>query len=152
MLTLNSRYAVPMAAMLIWLAPVRATDLDPKALTYKLPAQISWAENKTAGNAIAVLAGDPAKPGLYVILEKWYAHHNSRPHFHPNDRFVTVISGTWWVNTGPKYDPDGMVPLPTGTFVTHFGKQIHYDGAKEADCVIEIAGEGPAQSTRAEQP
>jgi hypothetical protein len=36
MFTFNSRYAIPMAVMLIWLAPVRATDLDPKALTYKL--------------------------------------------------------------------------------------------------------------------
>jgi hypothetical protein len=148
----TARYAVPMAALLVWLAPVRATDLDPKSLTYKLPAQIAWVENKTAGNAIAVLAGDPNKPGIYVILEKWYAHHNSRPHYHMNDRYITVVSGTWWVNTGPKYDPDGMVPLPTGTFVTHYGGQIHYDGAKEADCVIQISGMGPAQATRAEQP
>ena len=68
MFAFHSRCAIPLAAMLVWLAPVRATDLDPKALTYKLPSQITSVENKTAGNAIAVLAGDPNKPGLYVIF------------------------------------------------------------------------------------
>jgi hypothetical protein len=95
--------------------------------------------------------GDPDKPGLYVILVKWTAHHMSHPHFHPNDRFITVLSGTWWVGTGNKFDPDSTVALPAGTFVTHFGKQIHYDGAKEGDTVLEIAGEGPATATPAEQ-
>jgi hypothetical protein len=147
----SARYAVPLAAMLVWLAPVKAGDLDPAALAFKLPAQINWVENKTSGNAIAVLAGDPTKPGIYVLMEKWYAHHNSHPHFHQNDRFITVLSGTWWVNTGAKYDPDGMVAMPPGSFVTHFGKQIHYDGAKDGDCVLEIVGMGPAAATQAEQ-
>lgn len=42
--------------------------------------------------------------------------------------------------------------MPAGTFVTHFGKQIHYDGAKEGDTVLLIVGDGPATSTRAEEP
>jgi len=33
----------------------------------------------------------------------------------------------------------------------HFGKQIHYDGAKDGDTVLEIVGEGPATATPAEQ-
>ncbi len=31
--------------------------------------------------------------------------------------------------------------MPAGTFVTHFGKQIHYDGAKEGDTVLLIVGD-----------
>jgi hypothetical protein len=34
--------------------------------------------------------------------------------------------------------------MPAGTFVTHFGKQIHYDGAKDEEMVIEVVGEGPS--------
>jgi hypothetical protein len=74
----------------------------------------------------------------------------SRPHFHQNDRYIYVISGTWWVGTGTKYDPDSTVPMSPGTYVTHYAKGIHYDGAKDADCVIEIVGMGPATSTPAE--
>ena len=42
------------------------------------------------------------------------------------------------------------VAMPAGTFVTHFGKQIHYDGAKDEEALLEIVGMGPATSTPAE--
>jgi len=133
----------------IGLASLRAaTDLDPKAIAIQLPKDIKWVRNN--GAEVAVLVGDPAKPGLYVVLQKWLPHNNSRPHFHENDRFITVLSGTWWVNTGAKYDPDGFKPVPAGSFVTHFAKQIHYDGAKDAECILQIVGMGPAPSIPAE--
>ena len=84
----------------------------------QLPKEIKW--TKGNGSESAVLVGDPSKPGLYVVLQKWLPHNNSRPHFHPNDRYITVISGTWWVNTGANYDPDGFKPVPAGSFVTHY--------------------------------
>jgi len=126
-----------------------ATDLNPKAIAIQLPAEIKWTKGR--GTEQAIMAGDPSKPGLYVVLQKWLPHNNSRPHFHPNDRFIHVISGTWWVNTGVKYDPEGMKPVPAGSFVTHFGNEIHYDGAKDAECMLEIVRIGPATSTAAEE-
>jgi hypothetical protein len=142
--------ALGTAMTVSFLSAKGSADLDPAALTYKLPDQIKWTDS-AGGSSSAVLYGDPAKPGFYIMLNKWYAHHNSRPHFHPNDRFITVLSGTWWVNTGSKYDLDSMVPMPAGSFVTHYGKQVHYDGAKDVDAVLEIVGEGPATATPAEQ-
>ena len=53
--------------------------------------------------------------------------------------------------TGAKFDPEATVSMPSGSFVMHFGKQIHYDGAKDGDTVLEIVGEGPATATPAEQ-
>jgi hypothetical protein len=128
-----------------------ASHLNPAALTYKLPADIKWG-GSPLGASVAVLLGDPSKPGLYIELVKWAAHHNSRPHYHPNDRYITVISGTWWVNTGSKYSPETMVPMPPGSFVTHYGRQVHYDGAKDEDTIIEIVGDGPETATAAEEP
>ena len=137
-------------SMLFGLGSTRAAaDLNPKAITVQLPADIKW--NKGNGSESAVLVGDPSKPGLYVVLQKWLPHNNSHPHFHQNDRFINVISGTWWVNTGAKYDPPGMRPVPAGSFVTHFGKEIHYDGARDAECILEIVGMGPATATQAEE-
>jgi quercetin dioxygenase-like cupin family protein len=126
-----------------------AQDLDPKVLAFKLPDQIPW-QDDPIGAKTAVLLGDPSKPGLYIMLVKWTPHRMSHPHWHPHDRFITVISGTWWVGTGAKFDPDKTVPLPAGSFVTHFGKQIHYDGEKDSEAVLEIVGEGPATATPAE--
>lgn len=134
---------------IVSLASARTADLNPAALAYKLPDQIKWVDDPI-GSKMAVVQGDPSKPGLYIVLVRWTAHHMSHPHFHPNDRYVTVLSGTWWVGTGSKFDPDSTVALPAGTFVTHFGKQIHYDGAKDGDAVLEIVGEGPATATPAE--
>ena len=132
------------------LGTVKATDLNPAALMYKLPDQVPWVDTPN-GASQAVVRGDLSKPGPYIELVKWHAHHMSRPHFHPNDRFIYVISGTWWVGTGTKFLPDTTVAMPAGSFVTHFGKQVHYDGAKDEDAVLEIVGEGPATATPAEE-
>jgi hypothetical protein len=133
---------------LLFAGNVHAVELDPKAVVYTLPENVKWIENKAAGNAQAVIAGDPSKPGLYVVLTKWMAgNHFSRPHFHPNDRFITVIKGTWWVGSGGNFDTNATVPLGAGTVVTHYGKQVHYDGAKDEDAVLMIVGDGPATST-----
>jgi hypothetical protein len=148
------RVRVALAAVLVvgigaWSGHVAAGDLDPKAITIQLPKDIKW--TKGNGSEQAVLVGDPSKPGLYVVLTKWLPHNNSRPHFHPNDRYITVLSGTWWVNTGAKYDPAGFKPVPAGGFVVHTGKEIHYDGAKDEECILLITGMGPATGVAAEQ-
>jgi hypothetical protein len=67
--------------------------LDPKAITIKLPDQIPWKRNEAAGNETAVLLGDPSKAGLYIQMFKWLPGHMSRPHWHPNDRYITVPRG-----------------------------------------------------------
>ena len=129
-------------------ASASAADLDPAAIAYILPDKIEW--KGTGLSRQAIMVGDPSNPGPYIVIQKWLPGGMSRPHFHPNDRFITVLKGTWWVGTGTKYDPPSTVPMPAGTFVKHFGKQVHYDGAKDEETVLLISGEGPATSTPAE--
>ncbi|HXC27031.1 MAG TPA: cupin domain-containing protein [Stellaceae bacterium] len=136
-------------APLLWAGAAGAADLNPAAVKYTLPDKIDWKVNPNGADN-AVLAGDPSKEGLYIVLVRWHAGHMSHPHFHPNDRFITVLSGTWWVGTGTKFDPDATVPMPAGSYVVHYGKQVHYDGAKDGDCTLEIVGMGPATATSAE--
>jgi hypothetical protein len=153
MTTLTRRQSLVLPAMALLLSGgfAQAAELNPAAVTFKLPDQIPWGAPTPAGNQSAVLVGDPAKEGLYVQMLRWLAgNHFSHPHFHPHDRFITVLKGTWWVGTGTKFDPDGTVPMPAGTFVTHYGQQVHYDGAKNEDAVLLIVGEGPATATPAE--
>jgi hypothetical protein len=135
---------------LLWASGAMAAELNPAAVTFTLPDKIEWKINPNGADN-AVVLGDPSKPGLYIVLVRWHAGHMSHPHFHPNDRFITVLSGTWWVGTGTKFDPDATVPMPSGSYVVHYGKQVHYDGAKDGDCVLEVVGEGPATATPAEE-
>jgi quercetin dioxygenase-like cupin family protein len=120
------------------------TGLDPQAVTALTPDQIEWKDN--GPNRTATLAGDPEKPGLYVQMLTWRKGNNfSRPHSHPNDRFITVLSGTWWVGSGDEFDPAKLtVPMKPGAFVTHFANGVHWDGAKDEDATILIIGEGRA--------
>ena len=147
------RYLVMPISLAAMLSISSAAELNPAAVVYKLPDQIPWSAPDARGVQNAVVVGDPSKPGFYVVFTKWLkGNHFSRPHFHPNDRYITVLQGTWWVGSGPKFDPDnGTTPMPAGSFVTHFGKQVHWDGAKDEDAVLMIVGEGPATATAAEE-
>ena len=140
-----------LVTIFLCIATVNAADLNPKAINIRLPKDIKWVSNPAAGSEVATVLGDPNKPGLYIVLQKWLPHHNSRPHYHEYDRYITVLQGTWWVQTGPKYDPAGFKPVPAGSFVTHYAKEIHYDGAKDEPCILEIVGMGPAPSIPAEE-
>ena len=124
---------------------------DPSAVTILQPEEILW--RGARANQRALLAGDPSKAGMYVMMAKWPKGNTfSHPHFHTNDRYVYVLDGTWWVGTGNKFDPGNlMVPVKAGTFVTEFGKQVHWAGAKDEDAVILIFGEGPTTNTAVEE-
>ena len=136
------------AALAFYAAPAAwAVELDPKIVGFKLPEQIPWVDSARAGNRTAVLQGDPAKAGPYAMLLTWLPGNMSRPHFHPNDRFFIVVSGTWWVGSGPDFDPGATVPMPAGSHVIHYAKGVHFDGAKNEPATILVWGEGPATTT-----
>jgi hypothetical protein len=151
-LTLRCSLALLILSIIVICSSARAVELNPAAVIFKLPDQIQWkTTDEYAGLETAVLTGEPSKPGLYIVMAKWLAgNHFSRPHFHPHDRFITVLKGTWWVGSGNKFDTNATVPMPAGSFVTHYGQQIHFDGAKDEDAVLLIVGEGPATATPAE--
>ena len=119
------RYPMTLLAFATMVSIGAAAELNPAAVIYKLPDQIPWGPVNAAGAQTAVVVGDPAKPGFYMVYNKWTkGNHFSRPHFHPNDRYIVVLQGTWWVGSGPKFDPANTTPMPAGSFVTHFGKQV----------------------------
>jgi quercetin dioxygenase-like cupin family protein len=141
------------AALFVGLVgPAVAVELNPAAITITIPDNLNWRDpTGAAGINQAVLQGDPTKPGLYVVMNRFKPGNFSKPHFHPNDRYITVIKGTWWVGTGNKWDKDATVPVKAGGFVTHYGKEVHYDGAKDEEAWLLIVGEGPATLTRVEE-
>ena len=137
-----ARYGI--AAFVIMAGAAQASDLDPKAIAIKLPSEIVWSKPTDEGLQTMIVAGDPNKPQMYALLAKWPKGHMSHPHYHETDRFITVVSGTWWVGTGDKWDPKASAPVPAGSIVTHFAKQVHWDGAKDTDVILLITGVGPS--------
>lgn len=126
-----------------------AAELDSRSVEFKTAQDIKWVRNKEGTSERAVLFGDPDKSGPYVMRIRWLPGNFSRPHFHNSDRFFVVISGTWWVGTGNKFDPDNTVPMPAGSYVLHKGGQVHYDGAKGEEAIIQVTGFGPVTTAPA---
>jgi quercetin dioxygenase-like cupin family protein len=137
------------AAFLLGLAgPAAAVELDAKAIAIRQADELKWRDpTGAAGVNQVVLFGDPTKPGFYMVMNRFKPGNFSKPHFHPNDRFITVLKGTWYVGTGNKWDKEATVPVKAGGAVTHFAKQVHYDGAKDEEVVVLIIGEGPGSLT-----
>ena len=148
-LRLIRTFSLALLAITITAGSAYAAGPDPAVLGYKLPADFKWSDSAVyPGLKSVVLYGDPNKPGPYVVRNRFSPGSFSRPHFHPNDRLIVVVSGTWWVGTGEKFDPDSTKPMPAGSFVAHYGGKVHYDGAKNEECELIIYGIGPATSTR----
>jgi quercetin dioxygenase-like cupin family protein len=112
------------------------------------PGEVVWTERPGfEGIKFATIAGDPSKPGIYVIRVKFSPGRMTRPHWHPEDRHVIVISGTWYMGEGDAFDPEKTVPLKPGSYARHPAKVHHYDGAKDEEVVLQIVGYGPSGTT-----
>jgi quercetin dioxygenase-like cupin family protein len=115
------------------------------------PAEVHWQDLPDGhGVQMATLLGDPSKAGgTYVIRVKFPPHLMDSPHWHPHDRYVTVLQGTWYTGTGDTFDPARAVPLKAGSFMFHPAKASHWDGsAGDETVIVQIMGEGPGTTTQ----
>jgi len=121
---------------------------NPSAVVSVTPEQVVWKSRPGfEGIMFATIAGDPSKPGIYVIRAKFSPGRMTRPHWHPEDRHVIVVSGTWYMGEGDTFDPDKTVPLKPGTYARHPAGVHHYDGAKDEEVIVQIVGYGPSGTT-----
>jgi len=127
---------------------VQGAEPDSRTMSAIREAELIWKPNLTnPGLEQAVLYGDPTKPGLYIIRVRFQPGAMSAPHFHPDERQITVLKGTWWAGTGPKWDRGTTIPYLPGSFAVHHAGQAHYDGAKDEEVIVQISGLGPTGST-----
>jgi quercetin dioxygenase-like cupin family protein len=133
------------AGAALLLAPVAHGERDDLGFVRISPEEVQWKELPGYnGLKYAVIEGDPSKEGIYVVRVKFPPGLMTRPHFHPEDRYAIVISGTWYTGTGDTFDPSTTVGLKPGTFMKHPAKGHHYDGAKDEEVVLQIIGYGPS--------
>jgi quercetin dioxygenase-like cupin family protein len=112
------------------------------------PEQVAFKSG--SGLEQVVLSGDPSKPGIYVLRVRFPPGVHSNPHFHSQDRHVTVIKGTWWMGVGAKLDINKAVALKAGSYALHPAGGIHWDGAGEEETIVQIEGQGPVETTQVE--
>ena len=109
------------------------------------PSEIKWGApppvfEKEA--SFAVISGDPGKPGLFVVRLKMPAGYKIAPHWHPTDEHVTVLSGTFALGMGEKFDKPSMKGLPVGGYALLPAEMRHFAMATTA-ATVQVHGQGP---------
>jgi quercetin dioxygenase-like cupin family protein len=92
---------------------------------------------------LAVLVGDPALPGPYVIRVRLPSGIKLMPHKHPGDRIYTVLSGVFFIGLGEEFDETKLVAHPPGSVVVLPGNQPHFHWARSGDYVTQVNAIGP---------
>ena len=121
-----------------------AVTIDRNARDYRLPDQFQLESRPGSTDKTAILFGDPSKRGLYVQVTKRGPDVWSQPHSHQNERFITVLAGTFLIGTGPKFDKNNTVAVGPGGVVHDIPNQMHYDGTGPEGATLEFIAMGPA--------
>lgn len=121
-----------------------AVALDRTMRDFKTPEQFEWKARPASASQTVALFGDSTKPGLYIQLLKRGPDDWSQPHSHPNERFITVVAGTFKIGVGSKFDKDATVSLGPGSVVRDIANQMHFDGTGPEGATIQIMGMGPS--------
>ena len=135
--------ALPHIGNLMAVYAAETATIDRHARDFRLPDQFVWKDNGK-GSQTASLYGDPSKPGLFVQVTKRGPNIWSEPHSHPNERFITVLAGTFLIGTGAKFDKNNVVAVGPGGVVHDLPNQMHYDGTGPEGATLEFIAMGPA--------
>jgi quercetin dioxygenase-like cupin family protein len=112
----------------------------PDAIPYgPAPAFVS------PGAQLAVLEGDPgATSGGYTVRLKMPDGYRIAPHWHPKRENVTVITGTFKVGMGDRFDESKMAAFPAGSFA-YLDPEMHHYAMADGEVVVQVHGTAPLQ-------
>lgn len=128
------------------IATVGYAQSDPLKPAQITPQDLKW-QTSPNGYQWAKVVGDSKRPGIYVNRVKYPAGLRLQRHFHPDERVVTVLSGTMYFGYGERFDEAHMKALPAGSVWTEPARQPHFAWAKDGETVIEVVGNGPSGRT-----
>ncbi|MDR6413232.1 UNVERIFIED_ORG: hypothetical protein ABIC62_006654 [Burkholderia sp. 1595] len=130
-------------------APMVTFIATPQQLSVNQSASKTVGVSQVGGQSAQVLYGDPTKPGLYTVLLRLEPHKRILPLSHPDSRFVTVLSGTFYIGFGDKYDQAGLKALPPGGIYTEPAHANHFGETRDEPALVAITGYGPSGTTYA---
>lgn len=125
---------------------VAASPATPKAK----PAELKWMgmapPGLPAGADFAVVSGDPGKAGKFTIRIKMPSNYAVRPHWHPSDEKVMLVSGKLAYGMSDQLNKANAQALAPGDSIVMKAKMNHWvftgDGAE-----VEVSAAGPFKIT-----
>jgi len=110
-----------------------------------LPEDIDWKPFPAfpPSARLAIVVGDPTEPGPYTIRVKLPSGVKLMPHWHPEDRIYTVISGVFYIGLGGHFDSRKLEAYPPGAVVVLPGRTPHFHWARSGEYVTQVSAIGP---------
>ena len=97
------------------------------------------------GAQLAVLEGDPgASSADFTVRLKMPDGYRISPHWHPNRENVTVISGSFKVGMGDRFDESKMMTFGAGSFA-FLDPSMHHYAMAAGEVVVQVHGMSPLQ-------
>lgn len=115
------------------------------------PNEMNWVDalSLQKGAKITVIRGDPSKVGPYIYRIKLPPNFTVAAHTHPDDRIVTVLSGTVFHGAGEKFDATKLRSLPVGSVFLYTAghhddsRMAHFYMSQNEEVVLQVQGVGP---------
>lgn len=120
--------------------PAELNDMQVYSAT-----EVKWKkgpESLPPGAEIAVLEGDPSKPGPFVFRVRVPDGYSIPPHTHPKAERVTVIAGTFHIAMGEKLDKNSGQAMATGAFGYWPAGMKHFAWVS-GETIVQFHGTGP---------
>lgn len=141
-------YSVFALAGWSFLVVVAAAHPESHAKNAFTPDTIQWGGAPPflpPGAQLTVLEGDPtASSGDFTVRLKMPDGYRIAPHWHPHRENVTVLSGTFRVGMGDKFDTAKMGSFPAGSFA-YLDPDMHHYAMANGEVVVQVHGASPLQ-------
>lgn len=115
-----------------------------------VPDQLTWT-TLANGASVAFIVGSDKESGTYAYELRAPRGFKATPHYHPDNRVVVVISGTFYLGFGDRFDETALKAMPPGSSWTEPSGQAHFAWAKDGDVVLYTVGFGPSGTTPIDQ-
>ena len=127
----------------------KGSSKTPATTEHKIvgPTEMTWGDAPPGlppGAKMAVLDGDPTKKGSFTVRLQAPAGYKIPPHTHPTTERVTVISGSFHLGMGKKFDEAAGPELSPGSFAVLPAGMAHFAWST-GESVVQIQSEGPFQ-------
>ena len=134
------------STMLLMSSMSLATEVPETGMTVT-PEQMKWEPNpRVPGLGVARIISKGTESGPYVYRVKFPPGRVVQAHSHPDDRTYTVISGTWSIGWGEKYDESKLIALGPGSFYTEPAGVPHFVATPDGEAIVQITGTGPTKA------
>lgn len=110
-----------------------------------VPGDLKWVDAPPSlppGAKVALMEGDPQRPGPFTMRFKLPPNYRVSPHWHPADEHVTVISGTFYMGLGDTFNEAAGKALTTGGFGMMKAGVRHFAWT-QVETVIQVHAIGP---------